>query len=155
MERFRQLQKVMLNHLGRESFDEFGVPSNETVLIIGRIQLESEDENASAVSLINPMSESGVMRLPLKLQSIGEYFLINSEVVVMEGFNDSNRYFTPSQTFKPPIPSYVDPNNFLSRVQSIDNKPTSIIVASGPFMFSNVIDFTLLCNILNYMQWNF
>ena len=93
--------------LKTDSFEEYGLPVQECVRVIGRIiNLSTEDAilNENSVGLFS-MGDGeyapNVPRLKLNLSEVPTYSLFEGEVVVAEGFNDSNSRFNVNRLHKP------------------------------------------------------
>lgn len=97
----------MKSDLKTENFDEFGLPVQECVRVIGRIvNLSTEDailnENSVGLfSLGDSENSTNVFRLKLNLSEVPTFSLFEGEIIVAEGFNDSNSRFNVNRIHKP------------------------------------------------------
>ena len=104
---FEVTEKLLKEQLKVENFDEFGLPVQDCVRIVGRIiNLSTEDailnENSVGLfSLGDSENSTNVYRLKLNLSEVQSFSLFEGEVVVAEGFNDSNSRFNVNRLHKP------------------------------------------------------
>ena len=139
---FEVTEQLMKAQLKVESFDEFGLPVQDCVRIVGRIvNLSTEDailnENSVGLfSLGDSENAPTVYRLKLNLSEVQSYSLFEGEVVVAEGFNDSNSRFNVNRLHKPQVipPKELHEFETLKTCHEMQQgKAIQTMVASGPF----------------------
>lgn len=102
---FEALETLFKEDLRCEEFAEFGMPIQDCVRLIGRvINVSNEDTtlNQDCVGLFNIGDEtsSSKYRVKLNLTEVKQYSVYEGEVVVAEGFNDSNSRFNVNRLHK-------------------------------------------------------
>jgi L-serine deaminase len=91
---FEVIQNVMKQQLNIDSFDEFGLPVQDVVHLIGRIininSIEDPKLNETNVGLLNLNEENGgnVQKIKLQLSEVGSFSFFEGEIVVVEGTHD-------------------------------------------------------------------
>ena len=139
---FEVTEKLLKTQLKVENFDEFGLPVQDCVRIVGRIvNLSTEDAilNENSVGLFSLGDADGsstVYRLKLNLSELPSFSLFEGEVVVAEGFNDSNSRFNVNRLHKPEVipPKQLHDFEMLKTCNEMQQgKAIQTMVASGPF----------------------
>jgi hypothetical protein len=88
---FEVIQNVMKQQLNIDNFDEFGLPVQDVVHLIGRINsIEDPKLNETNVGLLNLNEENGgnVQKIKLQLSEVGSFSFFEGEIVVVEGTHD-------------------------------------------------------------------
>ena len=91
---FEVIQNVMKQQLNIDSFDEFGLPVQDVVRLIGRIininSVEDPKLNETNVGLLNLNEENGgnVQKIKLQLSDVESFSFFEGEIVVVEGTQD-------------------------------------------------------------------
>lgn len=104
---FARLKERLEQEMGVPAFDEFGLPVHDEVQkIVGRvINTSTEDDKLTleSVGLFNVGDDSGsrTYKLRLNLGQCGSCSLFEGEVIVAEGFNDSQNRFNVCKVHKP------------------------------------------------------
>ena len=103
---FEALETLFKEDLRCEEFSDFGEPITDCVRIIGRVvNLSQEDAtlDQDCVGLFNLGDESSTTkyRVKLNLAEVQQYSVYEGEVVVAEGFHDSNSKFNVNRLHKP------------------------------------------------------
>jgi len=97
----------MKKDLKVDEFEEFGLPIQDCVRIIGRVvnmSTEEEKLKEDSIGLFNlgdEMSSTKQYRVKLNLSEVPNYSLFEGEIVVAEGFNDANSKFNVNRLHKP------------------------------------------------------
>mmetsp|Transcript_14724 Transcript_14724/g.19951 ORF Transcript_14724/g.19951 Transcript_14724/m.19951 type:complete len:192 (+) Transcript_14724:112-687(+) len=102
---FEALETLFKEDLRCEEFTEFGMPIQDCVRLVGRvINVSTEDAtlNQDCVGLFNLGDDNGTnkYRVKLNLTEVRQYSVYEGEVVVAEGFNDSNSKFNVNRLHK-------------------------------------------------------
>jgi len=102
---FDALEPLFKEDLKCEEFAEFGMPIQDCVRLIGRVINQSTEDttlNSDCVGLFNIGDEnsSSKYRMKLNLTEVRQYSVFEGEVVVAEGFNDSNSRFNVNRLHK-------------------------------------------------------
>lgn len=106
---FEVLQKSLKEQLKIDQFDEFGLPLHDEVQrICGRIiNMSTEDDKLKNDSIgifnIGDSQGSKTYKLKLNMSEMTQFNLLEGEVIVAEGSNDSNSRFNVSRIYKPQI----------------------------------------------------
>lgn len=106
---FEVVEDVLKTQLKAEQFEEFGLPVQDCIRVCGRIvNLSTEDavlkeDSIGLFSLGDGDNTTNVYRLKLNCSEVPTYSLFEGEVVVAEGFNDSNSRFNVNRIFKPDV----------------------------------------------------
>ena len=104
---FEVLQKTLKDQLKIDQFDEFGLPLHDEVQrICGRIiNMSTEDDKLKNDSIgifnIGDSQGSKTYKLKLNMSEMAQFNLLEGEVIVAEGSNDSNSRFNVSRIYKP------------------------------------------------------
>ena len=138
---FEALETLFKQDLRQDEFSEFGEPIQDCVRIIGRvINLSTEDTKLSAdcVGLFNLGNENSTSkyRVRLNLSEVAQYSVFEGEVVVAEGFHDSNSKFNVNRLHKVNVrpPQQFYSFDHLKKFNEMQNGgPIQVMVAAGPF----------------------
>ena len=138
---FEALEALFKQDLRCEEFSEFGEPIQDCVRIIGRVVNLSTEEatlNQDCVGLFNLGDENSATkyRVKLNLSEVPQYSVYEGEVVVAEGFHDSNSKFNVNRLHKPKVrpPTELYDYAYLKRFSEMQQqKPIQCMVAAGPF----------------------
>ncbi len=104
---FQIIKERLRKQLGIEQFDEFGLPVHDEIQrICGRVcNMSTEDDKLKidSIGLFNVGDEMGskTYKLRLNMSDCKSFSLFEGEVIVAEGYNDSNSRFNVSRIHKP------------------------------------------------------
>ena len=108
---FLKLEEVLKKQLKVEQFEEFGTPIQDCIRISGRVVNLTTDEGnltpdtAGLLNVGDENSSTQVYKVKLNLTETKEYNIFEGEVVVAEGFNDTNARFNVNRIWKPQAPT--------------------------------------------------
>jgi len=135
------IEERLLKQLQLSQFDELGMPVHEEMQrICGRvINTSTEDDKLKIDSIglfnIGELDGAKTYKLKLNLNECKEFSLFEGEVVVAEGFNDSQNRFNVCKIHKPVInpPAQTEWNLLKSAQEAQQNKVLHIMAAVGPY----------------------
>jgi hypothetical protein len=115
--------------------------------------LSTEDNKLrpDTIGILNTSEDQGqtsVFRLKLNLSEVPFFSLFEGEIIVAEGFQDSNSKFNVNRIFKPEASTISKPlydYDFLKKCQTMQQqKALSVMVASGPFTTADSLSYDAL-----------
>ena len=115
------MEKILLQQLNRESFDEFFSPNAERQMICGRVcNISTEDQKIKehSIGLFNGANDAESCRIKLNVNEVPQLMLFEGEVIVAEGFMDSKK-FNVNRIIKPKVDDS-DSSNIVAPVGADD-----------------------------------
>jgi len=123
--------------------------------------LSTEDNKLrpDTIGILNTSEDQGqtsVFRLKLNLSEVPFFSLFEGEIIVAEGFQDSNSKFNVNRIFKPEANTISKPlydYDFLKKCQTMQQqKALSVMVASGPFTTADSLSYDALRDLFELVQ---
>lgn len=102
---YETMEKILLQQLNRETFDEFFSPNAERQMICGRVcNISTEDQKIKehSIGLFNGANDAESCRIKLNVNEVPQLMLFEGEVIVAEGFMDSKK-FNVNRIIKPKV----------------------------------------------------
>jgi DNA polymerase alpha subunit B len=111
-------------------------------------------EQVGLLNLGDENSSTQVYKLKLNLNETKEYNLFEGEVIVCEGFSDTNARFNVNRIFKPnPLAKTLHDYAFLEKCQKMQMKQAlQIIVAAGPYTTGDSLSYDALDDLLEMVR---
>ena len=143
---FEELEQILKKDLQTEEFEDFGLPIQECMRIVGRIvNLSTEDlslksDQIGLFNLGSDDSSSKTYRVKLNLDEVKSYSVYEGEVVVAEGFSDANSKFNVNRLHKPQIipATQLYGFDYLKKYAQMQQmRAMQVMVACGPFTHKN------------------
>ena len=89
-EQFEVIENVLKEQFRVQNFDEFGLPTEDCIQIVGRIINYSNEDSGlkeNDIGIINTGDNgSDVFKMRLNLQTVPKFTLFEGEIVVCQGF---------------------------------------------------------------------
>lgn len=156
---FELVEKLLLQQMYRESFDEFYSPTQERQFVCGRVVNLSTEEpklKEQTVGLFNAAYDASQCRLRLNLAEVPNVQLFEGEIVVAEGFMDSKK-FNVNRIHKPKVPqageqALLTPQQLQFCQNNYCGRPLQLMVACGPYTVNNELSFDALKDLMPVIE---
>jgi len=137
-------------------FSPVNFPAQKTSFICGRIINEATEGSLNSKSLILEGDRviSAGNHIKLDVSQLQSYALFPGQVVAFEGINPSGHCFIAKRVFVPsfsPSPKY-PLQKFLQEKKSLQTRPTSVMVAVGPFTTSDNLRYWPLTALMDAVE---
>ena len=138
----------------------FGNPAGQStaeIVAVGRIACDSTNGRLNAASIVLETSRKmgAGMRVPLKLEGLG-YDLFPGKIVALRGTNVSGEYFSATEMLSMPLlpmpfsrPQDLTEHNDRLTGPDGDQRPLSMLIASGPYTTDTDLSFAPLQTLLH------
>lgn len=103
-EQFNVIQNLLKEQFGKDSFEEFGNPTEDCILVAGRIiNISNEDTGLKEleIGILNADNSTGVYKMKMNLQTVPQFTLFEGEIIVAQGFQGHNNVLNVNNIFKP------------------------------------------------------
>jgi DNA polymerase alpha subunit B len=141
------------------SDDQIGNPALSTqaeTIAVGRVVNEHEGEKLSMNSILLESGRriGGGMRARLNMENIADFSLFPGKVIAVKGSNPDGSVFIVKEVLElPPLNFAASSKAELQAVvERQDNKPLSIVVASGPYTTSDNLLFEPLADLVQHIN---
>ncbi|GAB5354289.1 hypothetical protein AAMO2058_000106200 [Amorphochlora amoebiformis] len=121
-------------------FSPVNFPAQKSVFIAGRVVCDAEGKlNAQSVLLEGDRATSAGNSIRLDISKLESYALFPGQVVALQGLNSTGQCFVASKAFQPKCPAPRNPSvdELQDDTKSLQSRPTSVMIASGPFTTSD------------------
>lgn len=138
---FQIIKERLRKQLNIDQFDEFGLPVHDEIQrICGRVcNMSTEDDKlkVDSIGLFNVGDDMGgkTYKLRLNMSDCKAFSLFEGEIVVAEGYNDSNSRFNVSRIYKPhtPAPAATEWPLLQKAQEQQQGKALHLMVVAGPY----------------------
>ncbi|KAA8912381.1 hypothetical protein TRICI_003498 [Trichomonascus ciferrii] len=141
------------------SDDQIGNPALSTqaeIVAVGRVVNEHEGEKLSMNSILLESGRriGGGMRARLNMENVPDFSLFPGKVIAVKGSNPDGSVFIVKEVLEMPILNFTASSKSELRavIERQDNKPLSIVVASGPYTTSDNLLFEPLADLVQHIN---
>lgn len=117
-------------------FTPVNFPSQKPTLVAGRIVCEAEGQlNAQSILIEGDRALSAGNKMKLDISKLDSYAFFPNQVVAIEGINSNGQCLIATKSFQPePAPqTETTVQKLLGETQNLNKRPTSIMIATGPY----------------------